>query len=46
MKKFYIDYIDTDGDLTHVWVMARDKDDAKEVVEHEYWNIDYIVKIY
>lgn len=44
--KYYIDYIDKEGDLCHVWVNAASKDDAVCQVEREYWDIDEIIGVH
>lgn len=44
--KFYIDYLDSDGDLCHVWVDAFDKNEAEEIAKREYWDIDSIINVY
>lgn len=46
MKTYYIDYIDNEGDLCHVWVEAFDKNDAKRQVRYEYWDINEIIDCY
>lgn len=46
MKKYYIDYVDKSEDLCHVWVEAKDKQDAEAQVRSEYWDIDHIVSIH
>ena len=45
MKTFYIDYYDKTGDLCHVWVEARDKEDDEEEARHEWWDIEEIISI-
>ena len=44
-KRFYISYIDDNDDLSHVWVMADNYNQAKEMVEREYWDIKEIISI-
>jgi hypothetical protein len=46
MKTYYIDYIDKQGDLCHVWVEAVSKEDAKLQVRREYWNVNEIISCY
>lgn len=46
MKKFYIDYISNEDDLCHVWLNAYNKEDAKERVKREYWDIKEIIRVY
>ena len=46
MKKYYIDYMDKEGDLSHVWVNADSKQDAEAKAKREYWNIDEIISIH
>jgi type II secretory pathway component PulF len=43
--KFYIDYMTSDGDLTHVWVDAQNKEDAEQQARSEYWDIDQIIDV-
>ena len=44
--KYYVDYIDKEGDLCHVWVDADSKEDAEYQAKREYWNIDEIISIH
>lgn len=44
--KYYIDYIDKDGDLCHVWVTATSEEEAINQVEQEYWDIENIISIH
>lgn len=43
--KYCIDYLTSDGDLTHVWVNAANAEDAEEQARHEYWDIDQIINV-
>ena len=43
---YYIDYLDKSKDLTHVWVDATSKEDARRQVMREYWDIDEIIRIW
>lgn len=45
MKRFYIDYEDKSGDLSHVWVMANTAKEAEEKVKEEYWDISRIIQV-
>lgn len=45
MKKYYVDYMDKEGDLSHVWVNASSKRDAESQVRSEYWDVDEIISI-
>ena len=45
MKTFFVSYLDSEGDLCHVYVEAFDKDDAKLQVRREYWNVEEILEI-
>lgn len=45
MAKYYVDYEDKSGDLTHVWVEADSKEDAIYEAKHEYWDIKKILSI-
>lgn len=44
--KYYIDYLDKSDDLTHVWVEAESREDARRQVLHEYWDIKEIIRIW
>jgi Uri superfamily endonuclease len=44
--KWYIDYLDSEGDLNHIWVEALCKEEAEQVALSEYWNIDTIIDIH
>lgn len=44
--KYYIDYIDKDGDLCHVWVTAISEEEAINQVEQEYWDIENIISVH
>lgn len=45
MKTFYIDYIDNEKDLCHVHLQAYSKEDAKERVRREYWDVNEIIQV-
>ena len=44
--RYYVDYMDKEGDLSHVWVNADSKQDAESKVKREYWDIDEIISIH
>lgn len=46
MKKFIVKYTDKYDDLSTVWVMADNAEDAKREVRREYWDVDTIVCVY
>jgi hypothetical protein len=43
MKKWKVSYLDKHDDLTNVWVYANSKEDAKQEVMHEYWDVEEII---
>jgi len=43
--KYYIDYTDKSGDLSHIWVNANSKSEAISEAQHEYWDIDEIISV-
>lgn len=45
MKEYIVKYIDKDGDLCSVWVLATNREDAKRQARNEYWDIKYIVMV-
>ena len=44
--KWTIDYLDSEGDLCHIWVEAYDKKEAEQKAYKEYWDIDTIIEIH
>lgn len=44
--KWVIDYLDSEGDLCHVWVEADCKEEAEQEAQREYWDIDTILYIH
>jgi cytidylate kinase len=46
MKKFYVDYIDTNDDLCHIWVEANSKEEAIREAKREYWDIKNIIDVH
>lgn len=44
--RYYVDYMDKEGDLSHVWVNADSKQDAEAKAKREYWDIDEIISIH
>lgn len=46
MKKFYVDYIDSDDDLCHIWVEANSKEEAIREAKREYWDIKNIIDVH
>lgn len=43
---YYIDYIDSSGDVSHVWVNASSKEEAKKEAKREYHDIKEIIRCY
>lgn len=43
--KYIIDYLDKEGDLTHVWLNADSESEAECEARREYWDIDRIIDI-
>jgi hypothetical protein len=43
--KYYIDYIDKSGDLSHIWVSASSESEAISEAHHEYWDIEDIISV-
>lgn len=43
--KYYIDYLDKSGDLSHVWVNANSESEAENEARSEYWDIDEILQV-
>ena len=43
--KFYIDYLDTQGDLSHYWTEASTKEEAEQHLYDEMWDVDAILTI-
>lgn len=46
LKTYYIDYIDNEDDLCHVWVEASSKKEAEREAKSEYWDIKKIINCY
>lgn len=44
--KFYVDYLDMNGDLSHVWTIADSKEEAISHVKHDYWDISEIINVH
>ena len=44
--KWTIDYLDSEGDLNHIWVEADCKEEAEQAALREYWDIDTIIDIH
>jgi type II secretory pathway component PulF len=45
MKKFIIDYITLEGDLSSVWINAYTAEEAKKQLKREYWDVQEIIMI-
>lgn len=46
MAKYYINYIDKNGDSCRVWTRAHNAQEAKENAKQEYWDIQDIVSVH
>lgn len=44
--KYYVDYEDKHGDLSHVWVDADSSCEAESEVRREYWDCERIVSVH
>ena len=43
--KFYIDYLDSEGDLNHYWTEALTKEEAERNLYEDNWDVDTILTI-
>lgn len=43
--KFYIDYLDTNGELSHYYTDALTKKEAEEHLYEEMWDVDSVLTI-
>lgn len=43
--KYYVDYLDKEKDLCHVWVEASSESEARSEAKREYWDIDEIISV-
>ncbi len=43
--KFYIDYLDTEGDICHYWTEALTKEEAERQFYEDMWDVDSILTI-
>lgn len=43
--KFYIDYLDSEGDLNHYWTEALTKEEAERNLYKDNWDVDTILTI-
>jgi uncharacterized protein YabE (DUF348 family) len=47
MKKYHVVYRSKmDGDCCTVWTYASNEEDAVQIIEHEYWDVDSIIEVY
>lgn len=44
--RYYVDYEDQHGDLSHVWVDADSSCEAESEVRREYWDCETIIDIH
>ena len=45
LRKYYVTYTYGEEDIATVWVMAFDKEHAKEKVRNEYWDCKSIIQV-
>lgn len=45
MKKYKVWYRTEDGDCSKAWTYANDKNDAKERIKREYWDVENIIDV-
>ena len=43
MKKYYVSYLDQDGDVSTVWTTAESEQEAIENIKDEYWDVQLII---
>ena len=43
--KWIIDYLDTEGELSHYWTEALTKEEAERNLYDEMWDVDSILTI-
>lgn len=43
--KFYIDYLDSEGELSHYWTEALTREEAEQHLYDDMWDIDVILTI-
>ena len=47
MNRYHVCYKSKiNGDCCTVWTEARSKEEAAEIIQHEYWDVEYIIEIY
>ena len=47
MKKYHIVYkSNIDGNCYTVWAYAKDEEDAVQVIQHEYYDVERIINVY
>lgn len=46
MKKYYVAYLDKDGDVDTVWTFAESEQEAIENIKDEYWDVERVVDCY
>jgi len=47
MKRYHVVYrSSTDGDCCTVWVDAKSKEQAVEIIQNEYWDVESIIDVY
>lgn len=44
MKKWYITYKSSDGDIARIWLTASSKNQAIQEAKREYWDIKEIIE--
>ena len=46
MNKYYIEFLDTEGDINNLWIYANSIEDAKFKVISQYWNFYKLITCY
>ena len=43
MKKYYVSYLDQDGDVSTVWNISESEQETIENIKDEYWDVQLII---
>ncbi len=46
MNKYYVEFLDTEGDVNNLWVYGNSVKDAEFKVRSQYWNFDKLINCY
>jgi hypothetical protein len=46
MNKYYIEFLDTEGDINNLWIYANSIEEAKFKVISQYWNFHKLITCY